>query len=474
MPSYKTRFCAYPSAFIHKDPNGKGVSNLVKHLFWGDTIRVKEPATHGWYEASSRDEKGWMRERDLQREALLDIIFLDVGQGDSCFIVTPKDERIILDAGPGDNLARYMRWRYKQFTTKAMRTMGGDIRAFILSHPDQDHYGGLHTLFDQQALGTAIRVGTFFHNGIFPRSGKTFDQAFDNKNVGQVNYLTSPIRTSQELKSFLTTNKSRLNEFSKLIADIQGRPGTIKFRMLHDRSSETEVVDNVDGLSIKILSPVLERDPHGAPLLRSFARKAGVCKNGNSVVMLLRYRDIRIFFSGDLNEQGEEFLLNRYQGKAGALTADVFKVPHHGSSDFLDVFLAAVNPAVSIVSSGDNEGYSHPRADTLGCLGRNGRGTRPLIFSTELARSPRIETLNMRRRKTAEASVETQGSTTADIEEAKDRIVAVYGAINLRSDGHKIVMCQKKEAPDGHGREWDIYCLEPAGGPGALSYVPQE
>ena len=190
--------------------------------------------------------------------------------------------------------------------------------------------------------------------------------------------------------------------------------------------------------------------------------------------MLLRYRDIRIFFSGDLNEKGEQFLLDRYRGRTGALVADVLKMPHHGSSDFLDAFLAAVNPAVSVVSSGDNEGYSHPRADTLGCLGRNGRGSRPLIFSTELARSPRIENLNKMKRRAERASAGTGGSATAEADAAKDRIVAVYGAINLRTDGHRIVMCQKKEAPDGQGREWDLYRLEPAGGPGALFYVPLE
>ena len=38
MPSYKTRFCAYPSAFIYKSPRGKGVGNRAKHLFWGDTV----------------------------------------------------------------------------------------------------------------------------------------------------------------------------------------------------------------------------------------------------------------------------------------------------------------------------------------------------------------------------------------------------------------------------------------------------
>src|SRR5215207_5961693 len=67
--------------------------------------------------------------------------------------------------------------------------------------------------------------------------------------------------------------------------------------------------------------------------------------------------------------------------------ADVAKACHHGSADFTDLFLRAVNPTAAIVSSGDNESYAHPRPDALGAFGKCGRGSRPLIFSTELARS---------------------------------------------------------------------------------------
>ena len=462
MPDANIRFCAYPSAFIYADPKGKGIKNLAKHLFWGDTVKLEGETRDGWYEVSSRDVKGWMKKDELQTNPLLDIIFLDVGQGDSCFIVTPADERIILDAGPRDNLVRYLRWRYSQFKTAEMKAMGGDIRAFILSHPDEDHYGGLKFLFDEKILGAKMNVGTFFHNGIFPRKGD-FDQALDNKNIGSVNYLTHPLRDTQELKTFLQENKLKLNEFSLLIDDIQSRSSEVKFQMLNDKSGDTEIVDNVPGLSIKILSPVLENDTGGAPLLRSFARNLGICKNGNSVVMVLRYNNVKIFFSGDINEKAEEFLLDRYRDTPDAFKADVFKAPHHGSSDFLDDFITAVDPAVSVVSSGDNEEFSHPRADTLGSLGKNGRGNRPLIFSTELGRSLRIETGGGKKSQPVPAPPGDEAT--------KDRIVAVYGAINLRTDGHKIVMCQKKEARDSMGREWDLYRLEPKDGTGVLTYV---
>ena len=56
------------------------------------------------------------------------------------------------------------------------------------------------------------------------------------------------------------------------------------------------------------------------------------------------------------------------------------------------------------------------------------------------------------------------------MKEVIDRSVAVFGAINLRTDGKKAVIAQKLERPRGPGRKWDIYRLEPQGLAG-LRYV---
>ena len=130
----------------------------------------------------------------------------------------------------------------------------------------------------------------------------------------------------------------------------------------------------------------------------------GKTKNGHSVVLKLEYRGVKILLGGDLNTPAEEYLLRHYTGldpkpetpedeqeliarARETFEADVAKACHHGSADFTDLFLRAVNPTATIVSSGDNESHAHPRPDSLGALGKNGRGSRPLIFSTELARS---------------------------------------------------------------------------------------
>jgi hypothetical protein len=122
---------------------------------------------------------------------------------------------------------------------------------------------------------------------------------------------------------------------------------------------------------------------------------------------------------------------------------DVAKACHHGAADLSTKFLTALNPVATVISSGGDEPHSHPRADALGATGLHSRGTRPLIFSTELARSHR---------------------------DAMKRRVAVYGTIQLRSDGHRVVLAQKLERPRG-STQWDLYRLEPQGTQGPLRHL---
>jgi hypothetical protein len=126
-----------------------------------------------------------------------------------------------------------------------------------------------------------------------------------------------------------------------------------------------------------------------------------------------------------------------------------------------------------VISSGDDESFSHPRADTLGLIGKHSRGERPSIFSTELARSApeRIKNSRDLRRKLDEclAKLQTELSDSArkrvdksiaEIREALGRSVATYGAINLRTDGDKAIVAQKLESARSNDKQWDIYQFE--------------
>ncbi|HKZ50663.1 MAG TPA: hypothetical protein VJ256_02725, partial [Dehalococcoidia bacterium] len=84
--------------------------------------------------------------------------------------------------------------------------------------------------------------------------------------------------------------------------------------------------------------------------------------NNSSVVLRLSLGQVAFLLTGDLEEEGEMALL---QG-GRPLKATVLKVPHHGSATSSSPpFLAAVRPALAVISAGRENSYGHPAPLTL-------------------------------------------------------------------------------------------------------------
>ncbi|HRH43145.1 MAG TPA: hypothetical protein PKY82_16055, partial [Pyrinomonadaceae bacterium] len=148
--------------------------------------------------------------------------------------------------------------------------------------------------------------------------------------------------------------------------------------------------------------------------------------NGHSLVLKITYGTRTYLFAGDSNEKSEDYMISKY-GANNPFEVDVTKSCHHGSEDFSVEFMKKMNPYATVISSGDNESYSHPRADAIGCSGRYSRGVRPLVFSTELARSTNLQSNKI-----------------------------LFGMINSRCDGKRIYFSQMKEVHTS-ANLWDSY-----------------
>jgi hypothetical protein len=255
-------------------------------------------------------------------------------------------------------------------------------------------------------------------------------------------------------------------------------------------------------VELELLGPVPE-DAGGTKGLRWFG-DPGKTKNGHSIVVRIRYKGVTIFAGGDLNVFSESLLLKHHAGAATLpnteaerlalvaaarpnLSADFAKACHHGSGDVSPAFMSAVNPLGTVISSGDDEAFSHPRADTLGVLGKASRGERPGIFCTELARSapeqikhPRVlqaeldELVKKLKTTLTPAEEKKVNASIANLKKSLERSVAVFGAINLRTDGKRAVVAQKIERPRDAKTAWDIYKFDRATAAGELTFISKQ
>jgi competence protein ComEC len=73
-----------------------------------------------------------------------------------------------------------------------------------------------------------------------------------------------------------------------------------------------------------------------------------------------------MLLTGDIETEAGRALLD---AEPGGLSAQVLKVPHHGSATGLSPeLLAAIHPAVALISVGAKNPYGHPAANTLRLL----------------------------------------------------------------------------------------------------------
>lgn len=479
MPDEDTvRFAGFPTAFVHETPGGK----KVQHLLWGDYLRLLGGRSGEWVEVRARGQNGWMREELIQEERLLEVNFVDIGQGDGCFIVTPEDRFLVIDAGESDNMYRFLRWR---FNLRGHPDQEIACDAAILTHPDADHYKGFQQLFDSPNF----RFDTVYHNGLVERVGDEVLGA--KKKKGKVSYMTELVPDGTALEA-IVGDPALVGKklYPKLLrtAATAGRVGAIRSLSFSDEFLPGYDGSDASRVSFRILAPVPEA-VDGRPALR-WLGDPGKTKNGHSVVLLLRYREVRILLGGDLNIPAENYLLAHYTGMdpetddpsereelvaraRQVFEADVAKACHHGSADFTSLYLRAVNPIATVISSGDGEPHCHPRPDALGTFGKHGRGERPLIFSTELARSSketikepnrvRSEIRALMEKRDLEEDDEKRATLQEKIHEklgVLERSVAVYGMINVRTNGRDVLLAQKLEEPrSATGERWDVHIL---------------
>ncbi len=93
----------------------------------------------------------WLVVYDLSRPQFLEVIFFDIGQGDSIFIETPDNYQILIDGGPTNVILEKL--------GKEMDFWDRRIDLIILTHPEHDHIAGLIEVLKRYEVENIVWTG---------------------------------------------------------------------------------------------------------------------------------------------------------------------------------------------------------------------------------------------------------------------------------------------------------------------------
>ena len=423
---------------VYNNPSGQK-KKVVAHLLVGSWVKklgppvgTKNPEVNIEFNGG----KGWIADKELCNERLLHIYFLDVRQGDSILVETPESKRILIDGGKNGSALSFLRWKYHLDSYKK------DFEAIILTHGDQDHSEGLIKILKHPS----VIVKRIYHNGIAKRTdglGK-----IESKPEGDMLVdLYDDIDDLDPVYNQLTNLYKRWVDSVKT-ARRRAKKHKVNLEVKRaDQNLGKIKIDKANGLEIEFLNPINLGSP-ASPKLMSFGDE-GITINGNSVSVVLKYKKAKILLCGDLNRPAEKLLLDNTRKKS--LKSHVFKANHHGSEDFTPDFLKAATPWISVVSSGDQPDYGHPRANLLGSLGHYSprKIAKPLVFSTELSATFR--------------KIPESERTKKDVPHLYEKIN--LGIIHVRTNGRWIAAGRTydrekvKTAPSSFRFKWEAYAF---------------
>nr|WP_231853431.1 DNA internalization-related competence protein ComEC/Rec2 [Streptococcus sp. DD12] len=227
-----------------------------------------------------------------------EVTIIDVGQGDSIFLRDMRGKTILIDTGGKVTFGSKDPWRSGTSTPNAQKTVIPYLQARGVGKIDQL----VLTHTDTDHVGDLLELAK-------------------NVKIGEI--LVSPGSLTQ--KDFVQTLKASGSRVNILQA----------------------------GGRLAIMGTYLEC---------LYPQRTGDGGNNDSLVLYGSLLGQRFLFTGDLEAEGEQQLLQTYPN----LPVDILKAGHHGSKGSSSPeFLKAIKAKLALVSAGKNNRYQHPHLETL-------------------------------------------------------------------------------------------------------------
>ena len=239
---------------------------------------------------------------------ILEVHFINIGQGDAMVCMLPDGKILLIDAGSGTyNYARVpaeIRNNYNSYLEDNLKV--DKIEYMIISHPDADH------------VNLAAEV-------------------LDNYVVENIYYNVYDGGT-QTYTHFMTTARSEVGA------------------NLYEVTTEEVWTVTGENYSFTIYASG-----------NTGFTGAASATNSMSIMCLLEYGGRKVLFTGDAEVETEEWFIEKIGDELCDI--DVLKVGHHGSESCTSTdFVNFVKPEYAVISCGVGNSYRHPHAPTMQTL----------------------------------------------------------------------------------------------------------
>ncbi len=244
---------------------------------------------------------------EINRPKSLEVVFFDVGQGNSALIKSPEGHYILIDGGPDIGILEKLSQEIPFWQRK--------IDLVILTHPHQDHLNGLVEVLAHYDVKSILWTGVKAEGASFSQ----WEEAILNSEV----------------------------KIARAGQRIRGR--TFYLDILYPFSSfEGKVVEELNTTSI--IARLSSAD--GSFLFTGDA----YISNEKELIQMAK----------SCLENNEKYLaICRVMN----LESDVLKIGHHGSlTSTSEEFLQKVTPSIAIISVGRDNRYGHPHSSVLAIL----------------------------------------------------------------------------------------------------------
>lgn len=253
------------------------------------------------------------------------VVACDVGQGDMLVVSASAggggSSAMVVDVGPDPGLA-----------SKCLDALGiREVELLVLSHDHADHVGGL--------------------DGVL--SGRNVDRVLVSAYQGPMRSMVEETLSGAGIEPEVVSQATR-----GLLGDFDDSP-LIEWTVL-SRDGPAEAATAEHG------SASAPEHPSADPSASASSRVAEDSDaNNHSLAIVVSEPGLTFVSFGDLETDGQQWLLRTLEDQGLAKDCDVLKLAHHGSAKQSEELARWLNPRAVLVSVGGGNTYGHPSSSAL-------------------------------------------------------------------------------------------------------------